>query len=137
MTQVPAHPFRTTFLYNNLLYAIAGYIVGRLAGKSWEDVVTERILTPLGMAHSDFSWLHRSGKAEQSVIYGDSGPFPVPPGKEMQTIDIGGPAGSINANINELYPWLVLYLNRGKWNDTQVIAQETLARICSPQIVCG
>lgn len=134
---VPTQPFRATFLYNNLLYAIAGYIVGYLAGKSWEDMVTDRILTPLGMEHSDFSFLHRSGKAEQSKVYADDGPFPIPPGKEAQAIDVGGPAGSINSSIGEMYPWLVVHLNHGKWNDTQIIAEGTLARICSPHMICG
>jgi len=133
----PAQPFRATFLYSNLLYAIVGYIVGYLAGKSWEDVVTDRILTPLGTEHSDFSFLHRSGKADQSKVYAGSGRFPVPPGKESQAIDIGGPAGSINSSVRDMYPWLVVHLNGGKWNDIQIIEQDTLARICSPQMICG
>jgi CubicO group peptidase (beta-lactamase class C family) len=45
----PKEPLRTTFLYNNMMFAAAGYIIQLKSGKTWEDFVRERIFQPLGM----------------------------------------------------------------------------------------
>src|SRR5271156_5188128 len=51
----PQRPMRTTFLYNNLMYTGAGYIIQLKSGKTWEQFVRERIFTPLGMNASTFT----------------------------------------------------------------------------------
>ena len=52
LARVPAQTsLRAHFAYNNLGYGVAGLAVARAAGRpSWDDVVRERILVPLGMA---------------------------------------------------------------------------------------
>ena len=50
----PAHPFRDKFLYNNHLYALAGYVAEVLEDQSWEDLVTKYLLKPLGMTSTTF-----------------------------------------------------------------------------------
>ena len=40
-------PFRTAFLYNNLMYATISYIVENITNQTWEQYVTEHILDPL------------------------------------------------------------------------------------------
>ncbi len=51
----PNKPLRSRFQYNNLMFMTAGYIAGQLNGKSWEDTIRERVLTPLGMKGTTFS----------------------------------------------------------------------------------
>src|ERR1700680_4123607 len=48
----PSHTFREVYQYNNLMYVTAGFLAGEVAGKSWEDLVEQRIFTPLGMSNS-------------------------------------------------------------------------------------
>src|SRR5258708_7946590 len=45
----PNKPLRSRFQYNNLMFMTAGYIAGKLNGKSWEDSVRERILVPFSL----------------------------------------------------------------------------------------
>ncbi|MBL4657605.1 MAG: beta-lactamase family protein, partial [Flavobacteriales bacterium] len=42
-------PFRSKYDYDNLLYLVAGEIVARVAGMSWEAFVEQRIMEPLEM----------------------------------------------------------------------------------------
>jgi CubicO group peptidase (beta-lactamase class C family) len=42
-------PLRSHFEYQNITYALAGNIAAERAGTTWEKLVQERILTPLGM----------------------------------------------------------------------------------------
>jgi CubicO group peptidase (beta-lactamase class C family) len=51
----PTQPMRQTFLYNNMMYASAGYVVELLSGKTWEEFVRERLFVPLGMTSTVFS----------------------------------------------------------------------------------
>src|SRR5207237_10783494 len=48
----PASSFRSAYAYDNVLYIVAGEIVPAVAGMSWDDFVTRRILTPLGMSET-------------------------------------------------------------------------------------
>ena len=42
--------------YSNLGYMVAGVIAERLGGKPWEELVVERVLTPLGIEEGDFGF---------------------------------------------------------------------------------
>ena len=51
----PKEPLRQMFLYNNMMYAGAGYIIELKSGKTWEDFVAERIFKPLGMTSTVYT----------------------------------------------------------------------------------
>ena len=51
----PNLPFRQKFVYNNYLYALAGYVAEVLAGDvTWEELIRQRIFGPFGMSSSGF-----------------------------------------------------------------------------------
>jgi len=114
----PASSFRSKYAYDNLLYIAAGQIIPAVTGKTWEDYVKEKILTPLGMktttlsnerfqaaaASEDIAWPH-------SKIGGALRPV------DFVVLDNAAPAGSINSSVAEMSKWLVLQLNRGKFQD--------------------
>ncbi len=129
----PTHTMRETFQYNNLMFLTAGYVVEQVTGKSWEDNVRERIFTPLGMTHSNFS-VDDSQKAPD---------FALPYGEEddaiklipFRTITNMGPAGSINSSIRDMAKWVQVHLSGGKVGDRQVIGPATLADIHAAHMV--
>ncbi len=50
----PSLSFRQEYHYNNVVYAVAGYMVGRITGMTWEDFVQQNIFDPLAMDQSSF-----------------------------------------------------------------------------------
>lgn len=52
----PNHSFRSIFQYNNLMYMLAGYVMEKLTGLTWEDYTKQHIFTPLGMHESQTSY---------------------------------------------------------------------------------
>ena len=48
----PAAGFRTQFHYANQQFGAAGLIIEAVTGKTWDDFISERIFTPLGMSRS-------------------------------------------------------------------------------------
>ncbi|MGH2346694.1 MAG: serine hydrolase domain-containing protein, partial [Chloroflexota bacterium] len=129
----PNKDFRAVWQYQNLMYLTAGYLVEVISGVSWEEFVKERIFAPLGMTRTNTS-------VEVSRLDADAAlPYKEEDGKvellPFRNIDMMGPAGSINAPIGELAPWMLLHLNNGKWGERQVVSAGQLAQLHSPQMV--
>ena len=51
----PYAPFRERFYYNNVMYLAAGWAGAAAGGKDWHTLISERILTPLGMTDTQTS----------------------------------------------------------------------------------
>ncbi|MEO0303883.1 MAG: serine hydrolase domain-containing protein, partial [candidate division WOR-3 bacterium] len=51
----PNCSIRTKFQYQNHMYLVAGYLVEKVSGESWENFVKEKILKPLKMEKTNFS----------------------------------------------------------------------------------
>ncbi len=49
----PNQPFRTKFQYNNYGYILAGYIVEKVTGKTYEECLQEYLFRPLGMKRTN------------------------------------------------------------------------------------
>jgi len=65
----PASAFRTKFDYDNLLYLVAGEIISRTSGMSYEDFIQKRILEPLQMNNSYASLTLMKDKSNLSAAH--------------------------------------------------------------------
>jgi CubicO group peptidase (beta-lactamase class C family) len=45
----PAYSLRSSFIYQNIFYLVAGKVIEKIAGKPWQVFIKERIFNPLGM----------------------------------------------------------------------------------------
>jgi len=131
----PSKDFRTTFQYNNLMFMTAGYMVGQVAGTTWEKFVQERIFNPLGMKDSNFSVEDSKKAPDFALPYAERKDEVV----EIPFRNIGAvaPAGSINSNVADMAQWVLLNLNKGKHGEKQIVSEAALKKIHSPQMVMG
>lgn len=53
MRHEPAFPAGTRWAYSNTNYVLAGMIIKKITGRTWEQQVHNRILRPLGLAQTD------------------------------------------------------------------------------------
>ncbi len=131
----PSQPMRQTFLYNNMMYTGAGYIVELLSGKPWEDFVRERIFTPLGMTSTVFSIDDVVKQDDHGVPYSERRDsfelYEIPYYREQVGI---GPAGAINSNLEDLSKWLIALMNDGKIGGKSVIPADVLKATLAPAI---
>ncbi|WP_028401656.1 serine hydrolase [Ectobacillus panaciterrae] len=125
-------PFRTTFLYNNLMYATISYIVEQITHQTWEQYVTEHILQPLHMEHTNFSVITSREADNHALPYieKDGNIAEVP----FRNIDIVGAAGCINSNIEDMTKWVLFHLNQGKVGEHELIAPNMLQQMYTPYI---
>lgn len=88
------------FHYSNAGLQIAGAIIEKISGKSFETLFSERIARPLGMANTDF------GKGK--VAY---------------------PAGGALSTPNDYMHFLVMILNKGIYDSKRILSESSVAQM--------
>ena len=114
----PKSDFRTVFAYDNLLYLVAGEVIARISGTSWEEFVRTRIMEPLNMDNSFSSLKQITDKINLATPHStDSGTLIELAHFEFDPEKINGAAGGIFSNVNDLCKWMLALLNEGKYGD--------------------
>jgi CubicO group peptidase (beta-lactamase class C family) len=131
----PKEPIRSLFLYNNMMYAGVGRIEEMLTGKSWETLVQERILDPLGMTSTNFTIDALTASPDHGVPWTERRDsfelYQIPYYREATGV---GPAGAINSNLDDLTKWVRVLLHDGKLGDRQVLPADVFAQTLAPAI---
>ncbi len=131
----PTSSFRSEFAYVNNLWVVAGNLVERHTGQSWEENVRERIFKPLGMAGSSLdlksflasdnaAWPHRLVDHKLEVL-----------DKNLNWTYVYGPAGGINSNVEQMTRWVRLQIHYGKFEGRQLISEQSVRFMHSPKTV--
>jgi CubicO group peptidase (beta-lactamase class C family) len=110
------------FSYANPGYTVAAYVIEKVTGRSYEDVVTREILRPLGMTGAALRWTPEVDR-RLARGYGD-GEAPVP-----YYASYHRPAGNLMASPRELAGLVQLALARGRVGGAQLISPAGMARI--------
>lgn len=122
-------PSGTRFSYSNPGYGIAGYLIEKTSGQSFDAYIQQNILAPLGISVGDFR-LTDANRAKLATGYGGNPPRAIP----YKNIYLR-PAGDMKASPAELAKLVQFFLRRGKAGDTQLVKPETIARMEYPETV--
>ena len=131
--------FRSGYAYDNILYVVAGVLIERVSGTSFEDFMTTRLLRPLGMrgAVADRAFVQTPNVAARHARLG-------PPARGLGPLKVvepdeslaGSPAGGIHASMNDIALWFETQLalgvtpaGRRLWSGDDAVAMWT------PQVV--
>jgi CubicO group peptidase (beta-lactamase class C family) len=129
-------PFRTKYDYDNLLYIVAGEVVERISGMSWEEFVEERIMKPLGMEKSAAS----TGRLKEASNIIDAhvpvdGTLRVVPKYES---DLMNPAGGIWSSVADMSRWVIMQLNSGRYGENpekRIFSEAAHREMWTPQTI--
>jgi len=131
----PVTSFRSTYAYDNNLYIVAGEVVARVSGMSWEDFIEKRIMAPLGMTHSAASYDRLRDSSD--VIDGHA-----PVEGTVRVIarsrsKVDHAAGGIYSCISDLSKWVMLHLDGGKYgpDSTQLFSKAVWRERWAPQTI--
>ncbi|HVG11755.1 MAG TPA: serine hydrolase, partial [Flavisolibacter sp.] len=131
----PAHSFRSKWGYTNAAFGVAGAIFPKATGKTWAQLLEERIFKPLDMnrtlALSSGIATAENRAAAHTLVQGEL--KKVPYGK-LENI---GPAGSISSSITDLSKWVIAQLNNGTYQGKTVIPAAAIAQTRTPHSILG
>ncbi len=132
----PVSGFRTKYDYDNLLYIVAGEVVKRVSGTSWENFIETRIMQPLSMTESapSFSLV----KDKSNVIDPHA-----PVNGTVQVIrrdwsSVANSAGGIYSNLTDICKWIIMQMNNGKYGDglsKKLFSEEVHEEMWTPQTI--
>jgi CubicO group peptidase (beta-lactamase class C family) len=107
----PGGPPRTRWRYNSLMFVVAGRIVEKVAGESWESFVQARILVPLHMRRTFLSPEAMEADSDHAS------PYVVRQGRLQRMPMLKGmsaiaPAGAVQSSLRDLARWLTFHATR-------------------------
>ncbi len=116
------HAPGSTPAYSNYATALAGYIVERVSGESFDDYIERHIFQPLGMAHSSFrqplppALLAKMSKGYSKASDGEP--------KDYEFISLA-PAGSLASTGADMGRFMVAHLQDGAFGDARILRTDT------------
>ncbi|MFB0515447.1 MAG: serine hydrolase domain-containing protein [Candidatus Neomarinimicrobiota bacterium] len=136
----PATGFRERHAYSNVGYALAGEVVARLSGMSWEEFVTSRIFEPLGMS-STYASPTRLEEAlgEPAQIENLFLPAYEREGEVVATDWRGfgyvyAPAAGVITTAEDIAKWMIFQLNEGVIEGQRLVSEVSVQEMLTPQI---
>lgn len=122
-------PVGKLYSYQNVAYSIIGMVLQSATGKSYQDLVKERIFKPLNMNDASMSYQEIISDSDLALPhYHYKGSWR--PKKIHDTYYNASPAGGVNASISDMAGYLLALLG----NHPEVISDSTLHTIFTPEI---
>ena len=118
------------FIYSNVNTIVAGEIIERVSGQSWEDFTRERVLEPLGMDTATLSideLKQHDDIATPSILNVREGSLE---NTDFLALGADVPAGAINASAEDMARYILFQLGDG----APLISQASLDEMHAPQI---
>ena len=124
--------FRDRFQYSNLMYMVAGRLIGQASTSTWEAFIQRRILGPLGMSRTFFEGAPQS---ESNVAQPHRlGPSDVALSVPPYTGWAIGPALSMYSSADDMSRWLKVHLAVGHGDRQTILPDEVLKTLHQPVV---
>ena len=129
----PAYSLRSSFIYQNIMYAIAGDVVAAASGVPWATFLRTRIFTPLGMSATEPTLASLAGQANIAA-----------PHAEIRdtirqitnrSVDAVAPAGAVWSSVGDMAKWMRFILDSGRVDGKRLLTAATYREIMSPQVI--
>jgi CubicO group peptidase (beta-lactamase class C family) len=127
--QKPDYSFREKFGYQNVMFIAAGELIEEVSGMSWDQFIVENIFEPLGMNNSSTTNSNYTRSDDISLPHINGEPV------EFINYDNAGPAASLNISSEDMLKWFDMWLNKGMYNEKQIISRESIEYLTSPHTI--
>jgi CubicO group peptidase (beta-lactamase class C family) len=111
----------TTPAYSNYATSLAGYIVQRVSGQSFDDYIETHIFQPLGMQHASFRQPLPAALAPDASKGYELGSGPAKP----YEIVTPAPAGSLAASGADMARFMIAHLEGGAYGSARILSAQT------------
>jgi CubicO group peptidase (beta-lactamase class C family) len=122
-----------TYTYSNAGYIVAGAMLEAATGRPCEDLITERLFQPLGMASAGFGPPRGATPLDQPWGHAivDDGFAPTPPGPDADNPPAMGPAGTVHASVADLVAYYQVHL-AAAMGSARLLSAESFAVLHTP-----
>lgn len=127
-------PFRSRYVYSNVMYSVAGEVVAAVSGMSWGDFMQQRLFTPLQMNRSNTSITHFQSADDNIArphqwIDGELVRIP------WRNFDNVAASASVNSSVHDMAQWMRLQLGEpGVYQGNRLLSEAVMQEMHAPQI---
>src|SRR5579871_524591 len=123
-----ATSFRSEYAYDNILYTVAGAVIQRVSGRTWQQFMRERFFEPLEMKSTRPSI--NDVTARQDVAYPHVHVNDALTALPLDTLalDNSAPAGAIVSSVNDMSKWVATLLRSGRLPDGKTLISSAQMR---------
>ncbi len=128
----PSYSLRSSFIYQNIFYLAAGKVIEKISGQKWEDFIQAQVFAPLKMTRT-FPVLKATpmnNVAKPHYLVNGTIKVITP-----TTADEIGPAGSVNASIEDMSKWMSSMLDSSKYEGGRLLKAATWKELFKPQVI--
>jgi CubicO group peptidase (beta-lactamase class C family) len=131
LARKPEAKLGTQFIYSNQGYTIAGVMLEKATGKTWEDLLRSMLFEPLDMTTAGFGAPASVGKTDQpwghtKKIF--SGREPVPPGPDADNPLAISPAGAVHCSLGDLAKYAAFHM-AGERGESKLLTAESFKKL--------
>ncbi len=123
----------TKFIYSNAGVVMAGAMLEKVTGKTWEDLMQKMLFDPLGMTAAGFGAPASPDKVDQPwghlFLLGKLSPIPPGPGADNPAAI--GPAGTVHCSIGDYAKYAAFHL-QGANGKGKLLKAETFTKLHTP-----
>ncbi|HVX87646.1 MAG TPA: serine hydrolase [Gemmatimonadales bacterium] len=122
-----ANSFRSAYAYDNVLYAVATMLIEEVEHKSWDEVIRDRIIRPVGMTSAsttvrgwdprgNWAWPHAVVDGRLQIV-------------DQDTVDNLAGGAALNASVADMARWVRVQLDSGRVDASRRLWSQDQSRL--------
>jgi len=130
------YSLRGGYTYQNIMYVVAGRLIEKVSGKTWQEFIQYNILEPIGL-ECTLTWsrdiFEYGNHTYPHMIDYEEGIVNVP----FTISDQIGAAGMMWSCVDDMEKYLSFLLNNSEVDGIRILSEKTFNYIFEPQIIIG
>ena len=127
-----ALPLRREMIYSNVGYTVAGEAAAAAAGTSFEALLRDLIIRPLGLTRTTWSYAQAASMPNLAVSHATYGGRQQPVRRETRRHSTA-PAGAVQSSVLDLTRWMRLHLNLGVLDGKRLVSDSAMRELQTRQ----
>jgi CubicO group peptidase (beta-lactamase class C family) len=126
----PSYSLRSSFIYQNIFYLVAGKVIEKITGKPWKVYIKEKIFNPLGMmnTYAALKDIHEENLAKPHFLIDNKVTI-----IDKDIADIIGPAGSVSSCADDIALWMKAMIDSSKFKGGRLVSASTWQYLLKPK----
>ncbi len=122
------------FRYSNAGYVVLGHMAEVVTGRSWEQLLSDRVFKPAGMTQAGVGWPRTDEHPDQPWRHGLEGDRFIPIDDELKLGPVFGPAGDAHGSILDLARYGLAHLRSLDGSDGAPWPPDAIRRLHQPRV---
>jgi CubicO group peptidase (beta-lactamase class C family) len=127
------YSLRAGFIYQNVMYQVAGEVVAAASGMPWDRFVKTRIMDPLGMTRSQPTLAAMRATNDANVSAAHFEIDSVTRAIEEAPVDPVPAAGAAWSSAEDVGKWMRFLLDSGRVHGTRLVSEANFRELFKPQ----